>query len=704
MSKKNTKHKKQKRQSMMSRVKKSHSQQNEESSSYNFQLVGAFFCDFFYYIWQVLKWTILVGLISTAVVSLVLFLRFGDTYKSYVKEADEVVESSQAEDFRMDEITYIYAQDGEQLASLSSGNGRSSYLKYKDIPKDAVNAFIAIEDRSFWNNIGIDVKGILRVIKDANTSGGDSLAGASTITQQLSRTIYLTRDVSIKRKIKEMMIAIRLTKKYTKEEIMEFYINTACFSNGIYGLEAAAKAFFGQSAQELTLSQTAYLCAIPNRPEYFNPYKYPKRALARRDKILEDMYEEGYLTMSAYEGALQETIQIKVATAEFYNYETTYAVACAVEYLMQLHGFEFRYEFSDEEDYQAYQESYESAYNLEKTNLYANGYRITTSLQTDTQRALQQALDNNLAFATQTDPQTNIFELQGAVTAIDNATGKVIAAVGGRSQENLVNVYSLNRAYQSYRQPGSAIKPLVVYTPALMSGYTPDSTVYDIDVEAAQQPGVKVSDLSGPSMTLRSAVEQSKNGVAYSVFNDLGPAYGLECVKNMKFDKIVPSDYTLSAALGGLTYGVTTVQMASGYSTLVNGGEYRNPSCIVSFKDSDGKELYQEEEAETVYGQEASYTMLDILKGVLTNGTAKSMGWAEESNLAAAGKTGTTNDSKDGWFCGVTPYYSVAVWIGYDTPRTLESLYGGSYPASVWKDAMLYLTKGMAEIDFAGSN
>lgn len=702
MSGKKKKHFKQKRQSMLTRVKKAHLQQNEERGSYTFQLVGAFFCDFFYYLWQVIKWGALVGLILTAVVSAVLFLRYGDTYKSYVKEADEVVAGSKAEDFRMDEITYIYAADGEQLASLSSGNGRSSYLKYKDIPKDAVNAFIAIEDRSFWRNIGIDVKGIIRVVKDAITSGGDSMAGASTITQQLSRTIYLTRERSITRKIKEMMIAIRLTKKYTKEEIMEYYINTACFSNGIYGLEAAAKAFFGQSAKELSLSQIAYLCAIPNRPEYFNPYKHPERALERRDKILADMYEEGYITKSAYEQALQEKIQITEETAEFYNYETTYAVACAVEYLMRIHGFEFRYEFSDEEDYQAYQESYEAAYNLEKTNLYAKGYRITTSLQTDTQQALQQALDNNLAFATQTDPQTNIFELQGAVTAIDNATGKVIAIVGGRSQENLVNVYSLNRAYQSYRQPGSSIKPLVVYTPALMSGYTPDSTVYDIDVEAAQQPGVNVSELSGPAMTLRSAVEQSKNGVAYSVFNDLGPAYGLECVKNMRFDKIVPSDYTLSAALGGLTYGVTTVQMASGYSTLVNGGEFRSPSCIVSLKDSEGKELYQEEEPETVYGQEASYTMLDILKGVLTNGTAKSMGWSEVSQMAAAGKTGTTNDSKDGWFCGVTPYYSVAVWIGYDTPRTLESLYGGSYPASVWKDAMLYLTQGLAEVDFAG--
>lgn len=689
------------RQPMLARIKKAHQNQTEtESSGYAFRLVGAFFCDFFYYFLRTLKWCVLIGLILTAAVSLFLFIKYGDAYRSFAQKADELVAESKAEDFRMDEITYIYDADGGQLAELSSGNGRSSYLRYKDIPKAAVNAFIAVEDRTYWKNIGIDIKGIVRVATDFVLSRGDSVAGASTITQQLSRTIYLTRERSVERKIKEMMIAIRLTRKYSKQDIMEFYINTACFSNGIYGVEAAAKAFFNQSASELSLSQIAYLCAIPNRPEYFNPYKHPKRALERRDKILSDMYQEGYIEKGAYEKALAEKIKIKKQAPEFYNYETTYAVFCAVEYMMKLHGFEFRYDFADEKAYESYLESYEEAYNLEKTNLYAKGYSIRTSLQTDTQAAMQQALDNNLAFATQTNQETNVYELQGAMTVVDNTNGKVIAVVGGRSQENLDNVYSLNRAYQSYRQPGSSIKPLVVYTPALMYGYTPESTVYDIDVEAAQQPGADIANMWGSSMTLRSAVEQSKNGVAYSVLNEIKPSYGLSFLTSMKFDKIVPSDYNLSASLGGLTYGVTTVQMASGYSALVNQGAYREPSCIVSLKDSDGKELYEEEESKAVYSAQAASEMLDILKGVLTVGTAKSLEWSSESAIPAAGKTGTTNDSKDGWFCGVTPYYSVAVWIGYDTPRELESLYGGSYPASVWKDAMLYLTQGKAPVDF----
>lgn len=691
---------KQKRQSMMARVKKAHQKPGEAKAGYGFQLVGAFFCDFFYYLWHVLKWVVLTGVILTAVVSVVLFIRYGDDYRSFAQEADEIVAESRAEDFRMDEITYIYGADGSQIAELSSGNGKSSYLKYEEIPKSAVNAFIAIEDRSYWRNIGIDVKGIIRVALDFIASKGDNMAGASTITQQLSRTIYLTRERSITRKIKEMMVAIRLTRKYSKEEIIEFYINTACFSNGIYGLEAASKAYFGKSASELSLSQIAYLCAIPNRPEYFNPYRHPKRALERRDKILEDMRDEGYISNSSYQEACREKIKIEKQESEFNNYETTYAVYCATEYLMKLHDFEFRYEFSSDEDYKQYQEEYEAAYNLEKTNLYANGYTVITSLRKDAQNAMQQALDNNLAFATQTDPETDVYELQGAVTAIDNTTGKTIAVVGGRSQENLNNVYSLNRAYQSYRQPGSTFKPLAVYTPALMYGYTPESTVYDIDVKTAQQPGVDISSLRGTAMTFRSAVEQSKNGVAYSVFYDIKPSYGLEFVTKMKFDRIVPQDHTLSAALGGLTYGTTTVQMASGYCTLANQGQYRNPSCLVSLKDKEGREIYKEEKQIRVYNERSCSEMLDILKGVLTNGTAKSMGWSQVSDMPAAGKTGTTNGSKDGWFCGVTPYYTVAVWIGYDTPKTLDNLYGGTYPASVWKDVMLYLTNGLGVVDF----
>ena len=193
---------KRKRQSVLGQVKKSHEKLGGSNGKYAFELIGAFFCDFFYYVWHILKWFVLTGLILTAAVSLVLFVKYGDDYRSFAKEADEIVDNSKAEDFRMDEITYIYGADGRQIAELSSGNGKSSSLKYEEIPKHAVNGFIAIEDRSYWRNIGIDLKGIIRVALDFVMSRGDNMAGASTITQQLSRTVYLTRERSIIRKIK----------------------------------------------------------------------------------------------------------------------------------------------------------------------------------------------------------------------------------------------------------------------------------------------------------------------------------------------------------------------------------------------------------------------------------------------------------------------------------------------------------------------
>ena len=203
------------RQPMVVRVKKARINQDSGGGSSVLQLAGAGPCDFFYYFWKGFKWILLTGLILTASVALYFFLRYGDTYRQYEKEADQLVADSKAEDFRMDEITYIYAEDGGEIAELSSGNGRSSYLEYDEIPKAAVDAFVAVEDRSFWRNIGIDVKGIVRVIVDYVSGNSDNLAGASTITQQLSRTIYLTRERSFERKIKEMMIAIRLTRKYS---------------------------------------------------------------------------------------------------------------------------------------------------------------------------------------------------------------------------------------------------------------------------------------------------------------------------------------------------------------------------------------------------------------------------------------------------------------------------------------------------------
>ena len=610
------------------------------------------------------------------------------------------VHNSKASDFKKTRATMIYADNGELIACLN-GTNEVKYTKYKNIPADAINAFVAVEDRTFWNNKGIDLKGIARVSYKYLQTNGEEVHGASTITQQLARNIYLSHEVSIERKIKEIAISIGLTEKYSKEEIMEYYCNNVCFANGIYGIENAAKAYFDLPLNKLTLSQTAYICAIPNSPEYYNPYVHPDRAVVRRNKILKDMYECGYISGNELHTALSEEIQIKKPENIFHDYETTYAVFCACEYLMEQNHFNFRYVFSDTNDYNNYQKDYQKAYNEAKNDLYMNGYKIYTSLNLDLCQSVQKNLDDVLSFDTQKKEENDEYALQGAVTCIDNKTGNVVALSGGRSCESGKKVYSLNRAFQGYRQPGSSIKPLIVYTPALEHGYHAESIVTNINVSQAKKPGVKTKNLGGSKMTLQNAVWKSENGVAWKLLDELSPQTGLSYLQNMDFRKICPDDYNDASALGGLTYGTTTVEMASGYRTLVNDGMYRKPTCVISIKNSNNKEIYKSSSEKRVYQSDAAESMKGILKGVLISGTAKGLKWYDETSTEAMCKTGTTNGSKDGWLCGATPYYSIAVWVGYDSPKELNNLYGATYPGDIWKKCMLNAITGKEELSFS---
>ncbi len=625
-----------------------------------------------------------------------MYKKTGETLMSCAKEAREIVEQSTPEDFMYAETTYVYSADGTRMATLAEEDD-ATYLTYDEIPADVVNAFVAVEDRSFWENSGVDYKGIVRVCLNYVKSRGTVSEGASTITQQLARGAYLSNEKTMLRKIKEIFIARQLTKQYTKEQIMEFYCNTCCFANGIYGVEDASEKYFSRHVSELTLSEVAYICAIPNRPEYYNPLKEPENALTRRDKILSDMEECGYITAAACQGAKAQEIVVETPAEDntSYNYEVTYAINCAVRYLMKLDGFDFRYVFDSDIDYASYAEEYDEFYAQAKHKLYTGGYEVYTTIDLTTQETMQWVLDEQLAEFTDLT-EDGVYELQGAMTVIDNSSGKVIAVIGGRSQEGQNNVYSLNRAYQGYAQPGSAFKPLAVYAPALCQGYNPNSILKNIDVDKAKNSdSEKVSAMSGTQVSLRSAVEKSLNGCAYWLFNDISPKVGLSYVTNMNFAKIVPGDYTLSAALGGLTYGVTTVEMANAYYALENHGEYTQTDCIDSIYDSDGNDIYFGYETKSIYTRDAADEMTDIMEGVITSGTASKSNWYSNTSTEAAGKTGTTNDNKAGWFCGYTPYYTIAVWVGCDTPKTVDALQGGTYPLYIWKAAMLNLVSDL---------
>lgn len=665
-----------------------------------FALLFAFILDALRLVKNFILWLIAIGLVAGTVLAIVLWIKIEPVYTEYNNMATEMVDNSTYDSFKLTESSFIYDKDGDLIAKLRASED-SEYLSYNDIPSTIVDAFVAVEDRTFWENSGIDIKGIIRVLVDYVNTSGEEAHGASTITQQLARNIFLTHEVSIERKAKEILIALKLTDKYTKEDIMEFYCNDICFANAYYGVQSASKGYFGKEVSELSLSQMAYLCAIPNSPEYYNPYKNPERAITRRDKILGDMYELELISKKEYEQALNEEIVITKASYPFEDYMTTYAVDCAVRYIMELDGFEFKYGIKDRDEYTTYMDEYSVSYENARNKLYTGGYKVYTSLDQYVQYSLQKVLDEQLSFDDEINQATGSYALQGSISVFDNDMGKIIAVIGGRSQDidSDSESYSFNRAFQSYRQPGSTIKPLVVYTPALMNGYNPNSTVYNIDVTKAKEKGVDVQALTGTSMTLRSALEQSRNGVAWQLFDKFGAEYCMEFMNKMQFSNICPDDYYNSSSLGGLTYGVSTVEMSAAYATLENHGYYREATCIMSIIDRYGKEIYKSADSKQVYGVEASDTMVDLMTGVLKVGTASRLRWGSISDMAAAAKTGTTNNSKDGWLCGFTPYYTVSVWIGYDQPREMNNLYGSTYPGQVWKDSMLRLIAGKTIIE-----
>lgn len=641
-----------------------------------------------------IKGFFLAFFVFIVVFGIIFAVKFVPVGMEYSEEAKNMVAVSTEDTFKSQLTTYIYDSAGKELVKLK-GDKDIIYKQSSEIPDYVKEAFVSVEDRKFYTHKGIDLKGIARILYRFVVTKGDEMHGASTITQQLARNVFLSHEVSIERKLKEMFLAMELEKKYTKDELLEYYINSIYFGNGYYGIGAAAIGYFNKDIAECSLSEMAFLCAIPNNPTLYDPVKHLDNVRKRRDKILEDMEEMGYLSSVECKEAKGETITLnRHETVTESNYMTSYAIDCAVRVLMKKDNFTFRYDFESEKDYKTYNEEYGEAYNTAKYKLVTGGYRIYTSLDKEVQELVQRQVDEVLSF--NTEEENGLLSLQGAATVIDNRTGRVIAIVGGRSEQDGLQSGALNRAYQSHRQPGSSFKPLVVYTPAFMNGYTPNTSVEDKKIKDG--PSNSNGKYSG-KVKIRYAVEQSKNVVAWNIFEELGVSNCLNYVKDMHFTQIVKQDETLASSLGGLTYGVTSVEMAGAYCTLVNNGIFREPTCIVSMADKDNKELYEFDEGVQVYSSLAAQTMIDVLEGVITKGTAKNIGW-KNNLMVAAGKTGTTNDNTDGWFCGVTPYYTVTTWVGYDTPKTLKGLSGASYPADIWVGIQKELNQDKPEKEF----
>lgn len=603
------------------------------------------------------------------------------------REAEEAVAQSTPETFKNGQPSVLYDAQGNQIKKMK-GEKEVKYLTYDELPEAAKLAIISIEDKNFASHRGIDLIGIARSVVSLIKNRGQITMGGSTITQQLSRNIFLNFDETYSRKLKEVFIALALEKKYTKEQILEFYLNNVYFANGYYGIEAAAQAYFRKSSNELTIAQIAYLCAIPNSPGKYDPYKDADATMKRQRKILDHMYQDGYLNKEQYLTSCKQDIAIYPKQQTTTNdYVQTYMLRCAVEALMEAQGFNFRTQFDSKKDKEKYDEQYDEVYNACRQSLYNNGYQIHTSIDMQMQAQLQSSISQELGsyFLEKTDD--GIYQVQGAAVCIDNITGKVVAIVGGREQDQ--EGYGLNRAYQSFRQPGSAIKPVLVYAPAFDEGYNPDSIVDDSPMEG--ENAVKNAgdyDYDG-NISIRRAVMKSSNVATYRLYQTLGPDKCMKYLERMNFRGLQPDDYKYpTTCLGGFTTGVTPLEMAASYATLANDGTYRKPTCITKITDSEGNVVVGGEPASrSVYSSNSAKMMTSAMISTVEDGGTASVCKLDQ-NMPAACKTGTTTNCVDGWLCGYTPYYTTAVWVGKDIYEEVEELKGNTYPARIWTNFM----------------
>lgn len=650
---------------------------------------------------RIIKRILLVCLIAVIVIVGFVGIKYGVVIYRYQKEAERLVAEGGESIFKANQTSTVYDANGEVITSLI-GAKDSYYLEFNEIPYFVKSALITSEDRKFYSHSGVDFKAVTRAFLVLIQNDGKITQGGSTITQQLARNVFLSHQVSVSRKIKEMFIAKEIEKKFSKDEILEFYINNIYFGNGYYGVEAAARGYFSKSVTELSLGEIAFICAIPNNPTLYDPYTNSEATTERKNRLLKQMYERKDIDREMYEEALYTTIVLYPSENHKNNYVDTYVRHCATIALMENTGFEVKYYFNNEDEERVYNSRFESLYNDISAKLYTGGYNIYTSIDMEKQAELQKILDDNLSHYEDVNEE-GIYTFQGAATCIDNITGKVVAIVGGRSQE--YNGYTLNRAYQSYRQPGSTIKPILVYTPLLERNHYPETIVTDEPVEngPVNSPNVYEGD-----MTLRYAVEKSKNTIAWKFFDELTAETCLAYLKNMDFKKIVASDYVPAASIGGMTYGVSTLEMSSAYAAIENDGIYRSPTCITKITDSDYNVIidninYETSKSSTVhiktiYQTNAARMMTDILKGVLITGTGRNY---NVDNAICAAKTGTTNDNKDIWFVGFSKYYTSAIWVGYDMPEIINDNYGNTCSGNIWKEYMTYLHKDLEKKDFS---
>lgn len=608
---------------------------------------------------------------------------------------DKLVHLSE-DDFVMKEDTVVYDSKGKQVGSVNAGSYK--YVKINDVSPYIYEGYIAVEDKRFKTHGGVDLVATMRAGVSLLKHNMEITQGGSTITQQVIKNNLLTQNKSYTRKIAEILLAPTIESKFTKAQIMEFYCNSNFYGNKCYGVGAASKYYFGKKCADLEPHEAAMLIGLSNSPASYNPVLHPKAALKKRNSVLRIMCKEGVITPKEYKSALKKKLNIKQFSEKGGSkdsYVMSYAIHCAAISLMEKENFKFKYVFDSKEDYQKYNKQYSKVYSEKIESIRSGGYKLYTSINMKKQKKLQKAVDNGLSFNKEKDGDTGKYALQGAAVCINNETNYVEAIVGGRGKND-----QYNRAYLAARQSGSAIKPLIDYTPGFESGMYSPSTIVN-DHKFVNGPSNAGGGYHG-NVRIREAVARSLNTVAWQVLDNITVKYGLSFLDKLHFHNISYIDNdNMALSLGGFTEGVRVVDMAKGFSTLANNGSYSDRTCIKKIEHvSDGVVYKNNNEKDQVYSQDAAWMMTDVLKGVFNESYGTGRKLKLDNGQICAGKTGTTNSSKDVWFCGYTKYYTTVVWAGYDTPRAMPGASGASIPGVIWKDYMDDIHKKLKPEDF----
>ena len=608
---------------------------------------------------------------------------------------DKLVHLSE-DDFVMKEDTVVYDSKGKQVGSVNAGSYK--YVKINDVSPYIYEGYIAVEDKRFKTHGGVDLVATMRAGVSLLKHNMEITQGGSTITQQVIKNNLLTQNKSYTRKIAEILLAPTIESKFTKAQIMEFYCNSNFYGNKCYGVGAASKYYFGKKCADLEPHEAAMLIGLSNSPASYNPVLHPKAALKKRNSVLRIMCKEGVITPKEYKSALKKKLNIKQFSEKGgskESYVMSYAIHCAAISLMEKENFKFQYVFDSKEDYQKYNKQYSKVYSEKIESIRSGGYKLYTSINMKKQKKLQKAVDNGLSFNKEKDGDTGKYALQGAAVCINNETNYVEAIVGGRGKND-----QYNRAYLAARQSGSAIKPLIDYTPGFESGMYSPSTIVN-DHKFANGPSNAGGGYHG-NVRIREAVARSLNTVAWQVLDNITVKYGLSFLDKLHFHNISYIDNdNMALSLGGFTEGVRVVDMAKGFSTLANNGSYSDRTCIKKIEHvSDGVVYKNNNEKDQVYSQDAAWMMTDVLKGVFNESYGTGRKLKLDNGQICAGKTGTTNSSKDVWFYGYTKYYTTVVWAGYDTPRAMPGASGASIPGVIWKDYMDDIHKKLKPEDF----